>query len=51
MLLSNHNDRNLNELDNSLDSIKSEKILEIEELLCTQSKNKFIILFNIFRKL
>jgi hypothetical protein len=32
---------NRNELDNSLDSIKSEKILEIEELLCAQSKNKF----------
>ena len=42
MLLSNLNDKNLNELDNSLDSIKSEKILEIEDLLCNQSI-KFLI--------
>jgi len=39
---------NRNELDNSLDSIKSEKILEIEDLLCNQSKkifNFFLIIF------
>ena len=38
---------NRNELDNSLDSIKSEKILEIEDLLCNQSK-KIFNFFNIF---
>ena len=37
---------NRNELDNSLDSIKSEKILEIEDLLCNQSKKFFIFYLN-----
>jgi hypothetical protein len=37
---------NRNELDNSLDSIKREKILEIEDLLCNQSKKIFIFYLN-----
>ena len=42
---------NRNELDNSLDSIKSEKILEIEDLLCNQSKKIFIFYLNYLQKI
>ena len=45
MLLCYNNERQ-NELDNSLNSIKNEQILEIEELLTEQSKI-FLLIFYI----